>query len=79
MNQTQNTKQEEHKYKTRGAYDSEYKTRGAYEPEINKELTDILKINRTGLQKYKTTLGTQPKKRGPKPKNPFEGLKQTEL
>ena len=34
---------------------------------------------RTGLQKYKTTLGTQPKKRGPKPKNPFEGLKQTEL
>jgi hypothetical protein len=39
----------------------------------------IYENNRTGLKKYKTTLGTQPKKRGPKPKNPFEGLKQTEL
>ena len=48
---------------------------------MNQKLTKNLLIyyNRTGLKKYKTTLGTQPKKRGPKPKNPFEGLKQTEL
>jgi hypothetical protein len=34
---------------------------------------------RTGLQKYKTTLGKESKKRGPKPKNPYSGLKQTEI
>ena len=67
------------KIKKYGDKASEFKTRGVYEPEINKELSDILKINRTGWQKYKRTIGTQPKKRGPKPKNPFEGLKQTEL
>jgi hypothetical protein len=38
-----------------------------------------MKTMRTGLQKYKTTLGTQPKKRGPKPKNSYAGLKQTEI
>ena len=67
------------KIKKYGDKASEYKTRGAYEPEINEELADILKINRTGLKKYKTTLGTQPKKRGPKTNNPNDGLKQTEL
>jgi hypothetical protein len=38
-----------------------------------------MKNMRTGLQKYKTTLGTQPKKRGPKPKTSYEGLKQAEI
>jgi hypothetical protein len=67
------------KIKKYGDAASEYKTRGADAPDINKEFSDIMKTMRTGLQKYKTTLGTQPKKRGPKPKNPYDGLKQTEL
>ena len=54
---------------------SHYKTRGGYDQEINQELSELLKINRTGLQQYKKTLGTQPKKRGPKPKILSEGLK----
>jgi hypothetical protein len=35
-----------------------------------------MKTMRTGLQKYKTTLGT---KRGPKSKNPYSESKQTEI
>jgi len=63
------------KIKKYGDAASEYKTRGADAPDINKEFSDIMKTMRTGLQKYKTTLGTQPKKRGPKPKNLNESLK----
>ena len=37
-----------------------------------------MKLKRTGLQNYRKTLGTQPKKPGPKP-NPYKGLKQTEI
>jgi len=58
---------------------SDYKTRGADTQDINKEFSDVMKTMRTGLQKYKTTLGKEPKKRGPKPKNPYSGLKKTEL
>ena len=67
------------KIKKYGDAASEYKTRGADAQDINKEFSDVMKTMRTGLQKYKTTLGTQPKKRGPKPKNPYSGLKKTEL
>jgi hypothetical protein len=67
------------KIKKYGDAASEYKTRGADKPDINKEFSDVMKTMRTGLQKYKTTLGTQPKKRGPKAKNPYSGLKQTEI
>jgi hypothetical protein len=38
-----------------------------------------MKTMRTGLQKYITTLGKEPKERGPKPENPYQGLKQTEI
>ena len=58
---------------------SDYKTRGVDAQDINKEFSDVMKTMRTGLQKYKTTLGKEPKKRGPKPKNPYSGLKQTEI
>jgi hypothetical protein len=67
------------KIKKYGDAASEYKTRGADVQDINKEFSDVMKTMRTGLQKYKTTLGTQPKKRGPKPKNLYAGLKQTEI
>jgi hypothetical protein len=67
------------KIKRYGNEASEFKTRGADSKKVNNEFSDIMKNMRTGLQKYKTTLGTQPKKRGPKPKNPYEGLKQTEI
>jgi hypothetical protein len=63
------------KIKKYGDAASEYKTRGADAPDINEEFSDIMKTMRTGLKNYKTTLGTQPKKRGPKPKNLNESLK----
>jgi hypothetical protein len=48
------------KIKKYGDAASEYKTRGADDPDVNKEFSDVIKTMRTGLQKYKTTLGTQP-------------------
>ena len=45
---------------------SEYHTRGKHDKDINEELRDILKMNRTGLKNYKITLGSKPKKPGPK-------------
>ncbi len=47
---------------------SDLKTRGPDAPGINKEFSDVVKTMRTGLQKYKTTVGIQPKKRR-RPKN----------
>ncbi len=47
---------------------SDLNTRGTDKPDINKEFSDVVKTMRTGLQKYKTTVGIQPKKRG-RPKN----------
>jgi hypothetical protein len=47
---------------------SEYHTRGKHDKDINEELRDILKMNRKGLQNYKLTLGSKPKK--PRPKGP---------
>jgi hypothetical protein len=61
----------EMKIKKYGDAASEYKTRGKYDKDINNELKDILKINRTGLQQYKATLGKKPKKRGPKTKSKY--------
>ena len=59
------------KIKKYGDAASEYKTRGADTKDINKEFSNVIKTMRTGLQNYKTTLGTQSKKRGPKPKKEF--------
>jgi hypothetical protein len=67
------------KIKRHGNEASEVKTRGAGSKRVNHEFSDIMKNMRTRLQKYKTTLGTQPKRRDPKSKNPYEGLKQTEI
>jgi len=47
---------------------SDLKTRGPDAKGINKEFSDVVKTMRTGLQKYKTTVGIQAKKRG-RPKN----------
>ena len=47
---------------------SDLKTRGPDAKDINKEFSDVVKTMRTGLQKYKTTVGIQAKKRG-RPKN----------
>jgi hypothetical protein len=47
---------------------SDLKTRGSDAKGINKEFSDVVKTMRTGLQKYKTTVGIQAKKRG-RPKN----------
>ena len=47
---------------------SDLKTRGSDAKGIIKEFSDVVKTMRTGLQKYKTTVGIQPKKRG-RPKN----------
>ena len=66
------------KYYTDAA--SEYKTRGKYDKDINDELSNVLKMNRTGLHNYKKSLGLEPKKKpGPKPRNKYKGLKQTEI
>jgi hypothetical protein len=59
------------KIKKYGDGASEYNTRGPDEKGINKEFLDVIKTMRTGLQKYKTTLGTQPKKRGRPKTEPF--------
>jgi hypothetical protein len=67
------------KIKKYGDAASEYKTRGADDPDINKEFSDVIKTMRTGLQKYKTTLGTQPKKRGPKPKSKYLSVNELEV
>lgn len=66
------------KIKDYGTAASEYHTRGKDSQEVNDEFSDIMKLKRTGLQNYRKTLGTQPKKPGPKP-NPYKGLKQTEI
>jgi hypothetical protein len=60
------------KIKKYGDAASDYETRGSDAHDINKEFSDVIKTMRTGLQNYKATLGTQPKKSGPKPKNPFQ-------
>ena len=63
---------------------SEYNTRGKYDTSINEDLRDMLKMNRTGLQNFKKTLGAKSVQRGrpkgtkPRP-NPFIGLNQTEI
>ena len=49
---------------------SEYYTRGKDSQKVNEEFSNIMKTMRKGLQSYKTTLGVQPKKRGPKPRKP---------
>jgi predicted HNH restriction endonuclease len=49
---------------------SEYSTRGKDSRKVNEEFSNIMKTMRKGLQSYKTTLGVQPKKRGPKPRKP---------
>jgi hypothetical protein len=56
------------KIKKYGDAASEYATRGKDSEKVNQEFSDIMKNMRTGLQKFRTTLGTKPKKRGPKPK-----------
>ena len=63
---------------------SEYNTRGKYDTSINEDLRDMLKMNRTGLQNFKKTLGAKSVKlgrpKGAKPRpNPFIGLNQTEI
>jgi hypothetical protein len=67
------------KIKKYGDAASEYKTRGADDPDVNKEFSDVIKTMRTGLQKYKTTLGAQPKKRGPKPKSKYLSVNELEV
>ena len=67
------------KIKKYGDAASDYKTRGADAQDINKEFSDVMKTMRTGLQKYKTTLGSQPKKRGPKPKSKYLSVNELEV
>jgi hypothetical protein len=56
------------KIKKYGDAASEFATRGKDSKKVNEEFSDIVKKMRTGLKDYKTTLGIQPKKRGPKSK-----------
>ena len=67
------------KIKKYGDAASEYKTRGADTKDINKEFSNVIKTMRTGLQNYKTTLGTQAKKRGPKPKPKYLNVNELEV
>ena len=50
------------KIKRYGNEASEFKTRGTDSKDVNNEFSNIMKTMRTGLQNYKTTLGTQQKK-----------------
>ena len=54
---------------------SEYHTRGSDKQNINDEFSDVMKKLKKGLQNYKLTLGSKPKKpgpKGPRPKNQVE-------
>jgi len=49
---------------------SEYHTRGSDKQNINDEFSDVMKQLKKGLQNYKITLGSKPKKPGPKGPRP---------
>jgi hypothetical protein len=64
------------KIKTYGDAASEYKTCERDSKGVNNEFSSIMQTMRTGLQNYKTTLGTQ--KKAQKPQNSHVGLKKTD-
>jgi hypothetical protein len=45
---------------------SEYHTRGSDKPNINDQFSGVMKKLKKGLQNYRITLGSKPRKPGPK-------------